>query len=55
MTGDVFLETENALLKAGMNRVLIKPVDTEDLLDTLSHYRPRFPAPGSSFPQTPPV
>ena len=55
MTGDVFLETENALLKAGMNRVLIKPVDTEDLLDTLSHYRPRSPAPGSSFPQTPPV
>jgi len=55
MTGDIFLETENALLKAGMNRVLIKPVDTEDLLDTLSHYRPRSPAPGPSFPQTPPV
>jgi len=55
MTGDVFLESENALLKAGMNRVLIKPVDTEDLLDTLSHYRPRTPAPSPPFPRIPPA
>ncbi len=45
MTGDVFLQTENALLRAGMNRVLIKPVDTQDLLETLSHYRPRIHPP----------
>jgi len=55
MTGDVFLETENSLLKAGMNRVLIKPVDTEDLLDTLSHYRPRTPASGLPSPPIPPA
>jgi signal transduction histidine kinase/ActR/RegA family two-component response regulator len=55
MTGDVFLESENALLQAGINRVLIKPVDTEDLLDTLSHFRPRTLSPGPTLPQTPPV
>ena len=55
MTGDVFLESENALLKAGMNRVLIKPVDTEDLLDTLSHYRPRTPVPGPILSRTSPA
>ena len=55
MTGDVFLESENALLEAGMNCVLIKPVDTEDLLDTLSHFRPRPLTPGPTLPRTPPV
>ena len=55
MTGDVFLESENALLEAGMNCVLIKPVDTEDLLDTLSHFRPRPLTPGPKLPRTPPV
>ena len=53
MTGDVFLETDNSLLRAGVNRVLIKPVDTEDLLETLSHYRPRTP-PGSTLPRIEP-
>ena len=55
MTGDVFLESEKALLEAGINLLLIKPVDTEELLDTLSHFRPRPPAPGSTLPRTPPV
>jgi CheY-like chemotaxis protein len=55
MTGDVFLESENALLEAGINRVLIKPVDTEELLDTLSHFRPRPPSPGPTLSRTPPA
>ena len=55
MTGDVFLESENALLEAGINRVLIKPVDTEELLDTLSHFRPRPPSPEPTLSRTPPA
>jgi response regulator of citrate/malate metabolism len=32
-------------LQAGINFLLIKPVDTEELLDTLSHFRTRPPNP----------
>ena len=45
MTGDVFLESDRAFLEAGINFLLIKPVDTEELLDTLSHFRSRPPNP----------
>jgi CheY-like chemotaxis protein len=45
MTGDVFLESDRAFLQAGINFLLIKPVDTEELLDTLSHFRTRPPNP----------
>jgi signal transduction histidine kinase/ActR/RegA family two-component response regulator len=55
MTGDVFLESDKALLEVGINLLLIKPVDSEDLLDTLSHFRPRPPVPGPTLPWTPPV
>jgi signal transduction histidine kinase/CheY-like chemotaxis protein len=55
MTGDVFLESERAFLEAGINFLLIKPVDTEELLDTLSHFRSRPPDPGPTLARTPPV
>lgn len=55
MTGDVFLESQNALLEAGINRILTKPVDTEDLLDTIRHFRPRPLPPGPTLPRTPPA
>jgi len=55
MTGDVNLESEKAILEAGINLLLIKPVDTEELLDTLSHFRPRPPAPAATLPRTWPV
>jgi signal transduction histidine kinase/ActR/RegA family two-component response regulator len=55
MTGDVFLESEKAFLEAGINFLLIKPVDTEELLDTLSHFRHRHLAPGPTLPRTPPI
>ena len=45
MTGDVFLESDRAFLEAGINFLLIKPVDTEELIDTLSHFRSRPPGP----------
>ena len=55
MTGDVFLESERAFLEAGINFLLIKPVDTEELLDTLSHFRSRPPDRGPTLARTPPV
>jgi hypothetical protein len=42
-------------LEAGINFLLIKPVDTEELLDTLSHFRHRPLAPGPTLPRTPPI
>jgi hypothetical protein len=35
--------------------LLIKPVDTEELLDTLSHFRRLPPDPESNLTRTPPV
>jgi two-component system sensor histidine kinase BarA len=55
MTGDVFLESDRAFLEAGINFLLIKPVDTEELLDTLSHFRHRPPDPRPILTRTPPV
>ncbi len=55
MTGEVLLESNKALLEAGINLLLIKPVDTEELLDTISRFRPRPPSPGSTLHRTPPV
>ena len=55
MTGDVFLESDRAFLEAGINFLLIKPVDTEELLDTLSHFRRLPPDPGPMLPRTSPV
>ena len=55
MTGDVFLESDRAFLEAGINFLLIKPVDTEELLDTLSHFRRRPPDPEPNLTRTPPV
>jgi CheY-like chemotaxis protein/anti-sigma regulatory factor (Ser/Thr protein kinase) len=55
MTGDVFLESDRAFLEAGINFLLIKPVDTVELLDTLIHFRRLPPDPGPMLPQTPQV
>jgi two-component system autoinducer 2 sensor kinase/phosphatase LuxQ len=55
MTGDVFLESDRAFLEAGINFLLIKPVDTDELLDTLSHFRRLPPDPGPMLPRNSPV